>query len=659
MRIKRGICILAALCVLIALVGQALAEGRPWTNAELPGPLPAGRPDAADDFYLSVNYDRYLSYGETGASGNAYQRIDGEIEKRVWNLVETGESTEAQILRILSGLIMDGERREREGMEPLMTPVRQVRATKTVEELSTLCRQEGFLFGTPYAMFQLEQSQKEPERFAMAVHLAEMIPLAEPSEDGSEMDELPLDTGRVEAELALLGYAPEEARRLTERIARLQAECWDSSGEDDGLDPEAMTADAIRIACAPVYDQMVSQGMIPENASEAAVFRTDELSAFRNLNRLYNDENLETFQAIVCVAMLRYARAYLDPVTFARTHELTGAPDLRTVAFEYMRDHTGILTEQAYADAYVSGEVLDMVRTLTEEYRQTMAERMEQCSWLSETSRRQAIEKARELRVFAMVPGERTDFSTLLTRLTEGTPNLLQAAVQYDLEEQKALLRLAGKPYDRGHRALQGSLSMLTANAVYEAPRNTFYVMAGLLHEDFYEADSREALLATIGFTIGHELGHGFDTNGIRHDARGAHQSILTEEDLSAYEKKALRLVEHLNGIELADGFHENGMRVINEAMADLLGLSLTLDLARKTEGFDYDRFFRTMAKTFCTRFASRKEAMNDYESNTHPAQYVRINYTFAQMDEFYSTYPAVTEGRIMYTAPEDRDRIW
>jgi len=37
--------------VLIALVGQALAEGRPWTNAELPGPLPARRPDAADDFH--------------------------------------------------------------------------------------------------------------------------------------------------------------------------------------------------------------------------------------------------------------------------------------------------------------------------------------------------------------------------------------------------------------------------------------------------------------------------------------------------------------------------------------------------------------------------------------------------------------------------------
>ena len=52
---------------------------------------------------------------------------------------------------ILTFLIMDGGRREKEGLEPLLSYVRRVRETKTVEELSALCREEGFLFGAPYA----------------------------------------------------------------------------------------------------------------------------------------------------------------------------------------------------------------------------------------------------------------------------------------------------------------------------------------------------------------------------------------------------------------------------------------------------------------------------------------------------------------------------
>ena len=44
---------------------------------------------------------------------------------------------------------------------------------------------------------------------------------------------------------------------------------------------------------------------------------------------------------------------------------------------------------------------------------------------------------------------------------------------------------------------------------------------------------------------------------------------------------------------------------------------------------------------------------------NPHPLYHVRVNFTLAHFDEFYRTYPSVTEGTPMYLAPEDRILVW
>ncbi|MBQ6233422.1 MAG: hypothetical protein IJJ80_07905 [Clostridia bacterium] len=48
-----------------------------------------------------------------------------------------------------------------------------------------------------------------------------------------------------------------------------------------------------------------------------------------------------------------------------------------------------------------------------------------------------------------------------------------------------------------------------------------------------------------------------------------------------------------------------------------------------------------------------------DIQSNPHPLPYIRVNFTVQHFDEFYQTYPSVTEGTPMYLAPEDRLLIW
>ena len=84
------------------------------------------------------------------------------------------------------------------------------------------------------------------------------------------------------------------------------------------------------------------------------------------------------------------------------------------------------------------------------------------------------------------------------------------------------------------------------------------------------------------------------------------------------------------------------------------------MDLAKQEENFDYDAFFRAYA-AFCYSY----EPGNVYAPNeagrvdSHPPYYVRLNYSAGQFEEFYNTYPSVTEGTPMYIAPENRILAW
>ena len=112
-----------------------------------------------NDYYLYMNYDLHRKSIEAPDAEVSHAAVVSQrVRDAVWHLINTGGSPEARFLRILTSLIMDGGRREKEGLEPLLSYVRRVRETKTVEELSALCREEGFLFGAPCAQCQLERS---------------------------------------------------------------------------------------------------------------------------------------------------------------------------------------------------------------------------------------------------------------------------------------------------------------------------------------------------------------------------------------------------------------------------------------------------------------------------------------------------------------------
>ena len=286
-----------------------------------------------------------------------------------------------------------------------------------------------------------------------------------------------------------------------------------------------------------------------------------------------------------------------------------------------------------------------------------MRARIQGSDWLSEGSKEAACRKLDKLVASDLLyPYGEIDFSFLPEKL-RACESLLEANGLCNLCQQQCMAHFAGREWVAGNRFGSANQTMKEEGA-YEPMENVFYIGAGALSDIMLDMTSRETILGTLGQHIGHELSHAFDTTGAQYNADFT-GSLFTDEDLTAFINKARIIAQQICSIEVMDGIYSNGEAQIGEVMADLTGMSLSLDLAKKTENFDYDAYFRAFGYFFSRYVPYRENVDAEAANEVHPFCYLRINFTAPHFDEYYETYPSVIEGTPMYIAPEDRVLIW
>lgn len=148
-----------------------------------------------------------------------------------------------------------------------------------------------------------------------------------------------------------------------------------------------------------------------------------------------------------------------------------------------------------------------------------------------------------------------------------------------------------------------------------------------------------------------------FSTQGARYDKDGSLANWWTEEDYTAFRKRADRLSKWFDGFIPAEGVNYDGTGAQCEAIADMAAMKCLLTLAAGKENFDYDAFFRQFA--ISQRDVETPGSINfKIRYDDHPLIYMRVNGTLAQYDDFLKFY-GIQEGDGMYIAPEDRVAVW
>ena len=667
---KKIICCLISLCLLAAFApaGAESQElpGKPWINSNVYGNWPSAQPGPEVSFDLYVNYEKYQKIPAesnehtVNAFVNTAKQIQDSLESICTDPEMTG--TEEECLRILYGLYMDPEKQEQDIFGVLKAHAERLRAAKTPEELTDLIREEGYLYGDAfYTTSSTVQMSEIPEVDPDVYYLAFNI---EPIVDDLPMDEETFeipgkDIDKTRNKLMRMGWSEEEAAPLVDRLlavsdvnARYDAQ-MDLEIELMKL-PGLISQNEIRELGPPVYELIAAQGLLSGKAEteRLCIFQISDLGRYREL---FREENLETAKAYLALGMYNQAERIFPK-------ETEGDEPRDFSAFR--RFVPQVLQEQAFVHNFVPQERIDIYRQLVDEYKAAMRVRIGQNSRLSEESKKEALNKIDHMiGSEVLYPYGEIDCGPLLEML-RSCDNLLEANAACRQLERQERAHYTGLKTDRGNRYITTE-GALNEEGKYYPMNNAFFIGAGALVGEMADFTSRETILATLGFHLGHELSHGFDIRGAEYDAfgnqfgEGTSGYLFTEEDRDAFAARAKIIMDQISQVDIWDGNNLNGEAMIGEVMADLTSVQLAMDLAKQTEGFDYDAYFRAFARAYYGIYYSHEVMVNYIAGEVHPPQFFRINFTLPHFDEFYRTYPSVTEGTPVYIAPEDRILPW
>ncbi len=316
----------------------------------------------------------------------------------------------------------------------------------------------------------------------------------------------------------------------------------------------------------------------------------------------------------------------------------------------------GELYVQRYFPPASKAQMLELVENLRASYR----EHIEKLPWMSAGTKKVALEKLAAFHPKIGYPDKWRDYSALTVRAGDAFGNVARAAA---FDWQRQVKRLGG-PTDRG----EWGMTPQTINAYYNATFNEVVFPAAILQPPFFDPHADAAVnYGAVGGVIGHEMGHGFDDQGAKSDARGVLHTWWLPQDTAAFHARVDRLAAQYDGYTVLPGLNINGRLTLGENIGDLGGLSVANDAyhrslhgttAPRSGGLTGDqRFFLSWAQVW--REKQRDEDLrSQVTSDPHsPAEY-RINGVVRNIDAWYGAFQ-VRPGDKLYLPPPERVRIW
>ena len=395
-----------------------------------------------------------------------------------------------------------------------------------------------------------------------------------------------------------------------------------------------------------------------ENSNVYILTQPEWLKAMDVLYEESYMENLKDY--LICYTAQDYA-TLLDRETFDLYNEvingINGAVGTKSdekfaadAVDQFLPSQLGRLYSDKYVTDETKAEVTEITKEILGEYKVMLGEE----TFLSEETRKEAINKLDNLALQIAKPDKWEDYSGLDFKGSEEGGNLISAQDEVGAFWVKKMQEQVNQKVDRD---LWTSKTQ-QVNAFYSPVQNTITICSGILGGSLYSPDmSREELFANVGDTLAHEISHAFDTTGCQFDEKGNLRNWWTVQDQAAFTKRADKLAAYYDNIEPFQDVFCVGSQIEGEAIADLVAIKILLRIAAKNPNFDYDKFFRAYSETWRTITTARSEYYA-LSQDSHPLPYLRVNAVVQQFDEFYKTY-GVKEGDGMYLAPEDRLEVW
>ena len=394
-----------------------------------------------------------------------------------------------------------------------------------------------------------------------------------------------------------------------------------------------------------------------------------EKSAVQAEAELFASEPLQTWKDWTAVHFISANAQYLPKAFDAAkfnfySKTLRDVPEQRARwkrGVDFVNGAVGEGVGQIFVQRHYPPESDRQMHELIDNIQAALKEKIEANTWMDAPTKAKALEKLAAFDPRIGHPTKYIDYSSL----TVNRDDLLGNAIRANDFEWKLLLSRFPKPVDR---TLWDMLPQ-TNNAYYDPTQNQITFPAAILQPPYFDPNADPASnYGSIGATIGHEIGHGFDDQGRKFDARGRLTDWWSPATAKLYTAHADKLVAQYNGYEPIPGVHIKGQLTLGENLGDLGGLEVAYAAYRKyvaqhgeppvIDGLTGDqRFF--VAYGYSWERKDREGALRaQLLTNEHsPAKY-RVNGVVRNMDAWYKAFN-VEPGDKLYLAPEERVHVW
>ena len=412
-----------------------------------------------------------------------------------------------------------------------------------------------------------------------------------------------------------------------------------------------------------------AQGIQP-----ARGFSLSQPEFFAGMDSLLVHAPIEAWRAYLAFHTIAEAAPYLSSAFEAESYAfngrtLEGQPQDRPRWKRVLGTVNGAMG-QALGQLYVARHFPPAAKQRAEELvtnvRNALRSRIEHLSWMSEATRRQALEKWAKFLPKIGYPEHWRDWSGLRIAPNQYYANVVAAE---KFNHQYAVAKI-GKASDR----LEWGMTPQTVNAYYDPTTNTINFPAAILQPPFFYANGDDAInYGGIGAVIGHESSHGFDDQGSQFDGDGNNVNWWTPADREQFDGRTAKLVEQFDAyVPLPDHpeSHVNGRLTLGENIGDLGGLNAAYDAlqtalshnrreaSEKIDGYTEDqRFFMNWARVWRGAIRERAQLVLLNTDPHSPAQF-RADGAPSNMPAFAAAF-ACTAGDPMVRTGDKRVSIW
>lgn len=228
-----------------------------------------------------------------------------------------------------------------------------------------------------------------------------------------------------------------------------------------------------------------------------------------------------------------------------------------------------------YVEKHFTPEAKSRAGQMIDDIREVFKGRLAKLPWMSEATRRQALEKFERFKAKIGYPEKFRDYSSVKIDPEDLVGNVMRSS---EFEVLRQATRV-GKKVDRE----EWRMSPPTVNAYFQPMENTINFPAGILQPPFFDMTKDDPVnYGGIGVVIGHEITHGYDDQGRKFDAEGNLHDWWLKADEEGFQEKAKQVVALYSSQEPLPGMHVNGELTLGENIADFGGVSIAYEALQR-----------------------------------------------------------------------------